>query len=167
MQGDLFREHLHLDDRFGRIAAELAEARNASPVDQEDRTPATAATGRSRLGPQLLDQVSQRIRTVGCNVRFIEFDHRRDIGLHLPAHTFARYDDGIFGKRFVLRSVLACRRCGIGILGKGRRGERNGQRKCGNTGEIVHGKRCDPVSILFRPRQHGWTRRSRQARNVG
>ena len=99
MQRHLFGEDLHFHDRFGRIAAEFTKTRYPATVDEEHGAPAATAAGRTGLRRQLFDQVGQRIRTIGGDIRLIEFDHGRDIGFNLPADAFTGNNDGVVGQR--------------------------------------------------------------------
>ena len=151
MQRDLLGEDLHLHDRLGRIAAEFAKARDTATVDEEHGTPAATAAGRTGLRRQLFDQIGQRIRAIGGDIVFVEFDHRRNLGFDLTADAFAGHDDRVLGQRLAPGAALA----GVGrrVLGMARRGKGDGQRKYGYAGEKLHGRFRGPQSwSRVRPR---------------
>src|SRR3546814_466424 len=68
---DLLGENLDLGDRFGRDVAHRAEARNAPPVDEEDRSPAAPAA-RTRLRLERVEQFLDRRGAQAGDRRFLE-----------------------------------------------------------------------------------------------
>src|SRR3546814_16895344 len=69
---DVLGENLDLGDRFGRDVAHRAEARNAPPVDEDDRPPAAPAA-RARLRLERVEQLLDRRGAIARDRRLIEF----------------------------------------------------------------------------------------------
>src|SRR3546814_3861338 len=76
---DVLGENLDLGDRFGRAVAHRAEARNAPPVDEDDRPPAAPAA-RARLRLERVEQLLDRRGAIARARRLIEFGLGPDVG---------------------------------------------------------------------------------------
>ena len=118
---DFLGQDFHPLDRLGRQVAQLAEARNALAVEQEDRAPAVAPARAAGLRGDGFDQFGDRGRAGGADVARVEDVLGRNVADHRAARARAGDDDRLLaflvehvgvggGRRPVGRQTLPRRR---------------------------------------------------------